>query len=128
MGGKAMKILHMVVPALLALAGAAAADVRHTDVPDVLRGTWLPATETCPGPADAQLVLATQSYTRQGSTCRVDWVEERGATPGVIYSLHLRCGSATGETETNVIAWLKSPGIAAVGPSFDKLTELRICR
>lgn len=122
----------------LALAGvalngtAARADVRHAQVPEALRGSWAPAAEACPGSPAARLLVGAQTYQSADAACAVDWVEERGGTPGVIYSLHMRCGAlgttppATAAT-TNVILWLKAADDAAVGPGFDRLASYRRC-
>lgn len=105
----------------------AVADVRHSEVPESLRGTWIAATDSCPAPAGAGFVLTAKSYAKGGETCPIEWVEERAATPGTMYSVHMRCGT-TAKSETNVMVWVKSPDSAATGSDFRNLTDARICR
>lgn len=116
-----------VTTAGLVTGGTAVADVRHSEVPESLRGTWIPATGSCPAPAGSGFVLTARSYAKGGETCSVEWVEERAATPGTMYSVHMRCGT-TAASETNVMVWLKGPDTAATGTDFRDLADARICR
>lgn len=113
--------------AAVATTGKAVADVRHSEVPESLRGTWIAATGSCPAPAGSGFVLTAKSYAKGGETCPVEWVEERAATPGTMYSVHMRCGT-TAKSETNVMVWVKGPDSAATGADFRNLTDARICR
>jgi hypothetical protein len=121
------RLLPIALPAMLVLGGAALADVRHAEVPEAIRGTWLPAGETCPGPAEKRILLSAKTYEEPGESCPVEWVEERAGTPGTIYSVHIRCGD-TAASERNRIFWLKSAPLGVVGTSFQTLSDARLCK
>lgn len=124
-----MSIVRLVVLALSLVAGTASADVRHAQVPVGAQGRWAPATDSCPGQPAGRVVISAQTYETAAGPCDVDWVEERGGEPGVIYSVHMRCRApdAAAATSSNVIIWLKAADDSAIGPTFGNLASYRRC-
>jgi hypothetical protein len=128
-----MSVVRLVVLALsfvagsATVAGTAMADVRHAQVPTSAQGTWIPATESCPGQPAGRVVLSAQTYETADGVCNVDWVEERGGQPGVIYSVHMVCRAASGDRPANAIVWIKAGDDGAVGPTFGSLVSYRRC-
>lgn len=128
-----MSVVRLVVLALsfvagtATVAGTALADVRHAQVPAGAQGTWVPATDSCPGQPPGRIVLTARTYEAADGPCNVDWVEERGGQPGVIYSVHMVCRAAAGDKPANMIVWLKAADDGAIGPTFGNLASYRRC-
>ncbi|NVO15018.1 MAG: hypothetical protein HXX10_13360 [Rhodoplanes sp.] len=122
-----MSVVRLVVLALSFVAGTAYADVRHAQVPTGAQGTWIPATDSCPGQAAGRIVLTAQTYEAADGPCTIDWVEERGGEPGAIYSVHMVCRAASGDKPANMIVWIKAADDGAIGPNFGSLVSYRRC-
>ncbi len=106
------------------------ADVRRSNVPEAVRGTWAPSTDLCSQQQKTVSLSATQ-YTDAQNTCEVRWVEERAGTPGTIYSAHMICRAA-GETAgspkaTNLVLWAKESGRVSIGAAMNALVVHERC-
>jgi len=118
------------VLAALMLQTARADVVRHSFIPEDLRGQWMEA-ETRPQAARSVINLSATAYQGSRANCSVDWVSQTAGRRGSIYAAHMQCldplARANVKTLANLIIWPIDGGWIKVGPDFESLQMFRRC-
>jgi hypothetical protein len=104
--------------------------VRHSFVPENLRGPWM-AAEPRPQAARSVINLSATAYRSPRATCSVDWVSQTAGRRGSIYAAHIQCLDpfmrANVKTPANLIIWPVDDNRIKVGPDFESLEVFRRC-
>jgi hypothetical protein len=118
------------VLAALMLQTARADIVRHSFVPENLRGQWMVA-EPRPQAARSVINLSATAYRSPRAKCSVDWVSQTAGRRGSIYAAHIQCLDpfvrANVKTPANLIIWPVDDNRIKVGPDFESLEVFRRC-
>ena len=118
------------VLAALMLQTARADVVRHSFIPEDLRGQWMEA-EARPQAARSVINLSAAAYQGPRANCSVDWVSQTAGRRGSIYAVHMRCleplARADVKTPANLIIWPVDGDRIEVGPDFESLHTFRRC-
>jgi hypothetical protein len=104
--------------------------VRHSFIPEDLRGQWMEA-ETRPQAARYVIDLSATAYQGSQASCSVDWVSQTAGRRGSIYAAHMQCldplARANVKTLANLIIWPVDGDQIKVGPDFESLRVFRRC-
>lgn len=116
--------------AALMLQTARADVVRHSVIPEDLRGQWM-AAEAKPQAARSVINLSATAYQGPRANCSVDWVSQTAGRRGSIYAAHIQCvdpfARAEVKTLANLIIWPVDGDQIKVGPDFENLQIFRRC-
>jgi hypothetical protein len=124
------QVTVLAVLAALTLQTARADVVRHSLIPEHLRGQWM-AAQARPQAARPVINLSATTYRGPRANCTVDWVSQTAGRRGSIYAAHIQCldplARANVKTLTNLIIWPVDGDQIKVGPDFENLRIFRRC-
>lgn len=106
---------------------ATAEEVRRSEFPASLHGTWATSRDDC-GASEGKLVISAKQYTRGNSTCDVAWVTVIPASKAPIYSARVRCTDQSGtHLPPSVLVIHPSDGSLMVGAADADLKPYQRC-
>jgi hypothetical protein len=77
--------------AIISPAVGNASDVRRSDLPTAVQGTWAPSADACGETSEKKIVIATNKHSSANLTCAIEWVTVTAAASGSNYSTYSRC-------------------------------------
>jgi hypothetical protein len=110
--------------------GPASADVRHPSYPPNLQGVWAPQAGQCGADGTQSFVIKEKSVVGPKLECAVDYVTERAAPKGPIFSGRGSCAERAQPQKKSTMNLLIEPrndGTTWIGTTFDNLAQYQLC-
>jgi hypothetical protein len=68
-----------------------ASDVRRSELPTAVQGTWAPNADACGATSESKIVIAAKTHSNANLECKIEWVTVTAAAKGSNYSTYSRC-------------------------------------
>jgi len=76
---------------VIASAIANASDVRRSELPENVWGSWAPSADGCGGADKSKMDISAKKYSSGNLACEIDWVTVTATPKGPNYSTRSRC-------------------------------------
>jgi hypothetical protein len=96
---------------ILAMASpsANASDVRRSDLPTSVWGTWAPNSDACGGTDKSKINISAKKHSSENLACEIEWVTVTATPKGPNYSTRSRCIDQTTKKQNPPTFFLVRP-------------------